>query len=860
MTIEMIMEGVPSLPGSETKPREELLFPLSSSQQRCWFIHALNPGGSVLNIALRWELKGRFDASTIEQAFQTIVDRHEILRTRFIDKDGEPMQEVASLLDFHLSVVDLTVIPEEKRPDEAIALGRREAHVPFDIGQLPLIRATLLRLSADHGVLLVTVHQIVFDGWSIRNLAHEFGTIAAALDAKRPHDLPEPPLQYGDYCLWQKEYFASSSFEAETAYWKNKLAGAPYFEICPDRERPSQPNHGGEILAVMMPLALGDKLEEAARKHNLTLFSFGCAVTAAMLHRYSGRTDVIFGTQIAGRDDPDLEKMIGVFLNNLVLRFDASKDPTFEEFLAGVNGTIQEALIHPHMPFHRLVELLNPPRDPKRTPLICIDFNVLRDVMEHRSYGGFELTGQPSLSAGSLYDLNFFLVHWPSGWRLAVEFNTGLYERTTVEGMLEFLMTCFELAIFNPKARLSTFAQPVRDRSEPCQTGGELAANMFSPPAPSPLSRAKPADAETRMMAIWRDVLQVPEIGPTSNFFELGGHSLMAMRLMTKVASTFGVKINVMTLFQAPTVREFTAHVFRIETPLEPWSIVEIQPRGDKTPIISINNTMIYYNLARRIGTDRPFLGVQLFDPSNPRELSRRDMEEIAADYVGLIHEARPHGPYILFGFCVAGVIAYVAAQQLRQAGESVPLVVMADSWLPGYSKRRLPFIRRYLFRWSYRLHSVKHKCGLVSSGKQSVVEFLLSYKLVRQSRILDLAAALHLVSRSKLGKAKLVIDDWANQWFLPQLEEACFRYQASASVDNVVLLQSDHVLTRFADPKMGWSDLVKGRLFVHRVPGWHVDLFQGEGADRTAEHLRSLLDQVDAERDHIVRSEASRA
>ena len=214
----------------------------------------------------------------------------------------------------------------------------------------------------------------------------------------------------------------------------------------------------------MMPLALGDKLEEAARNHNLTLFSFGCAVTAAMLHRYSGRTDVIFGTQIAGRDDLDLENMIGVFLNNLVLRFDASKDPTFEEFLARVNGTIQGALIHQHMPFHRLVGLLNPPRDPQRTPLICIDFNVLRDVMDHRSYGDFELTGQPSLSAGSLYDLNFFLVHWPSGWRLAVEFNTDLYERSTVEGMLEFLVTVFELAISNPKARLSTLARPVRDR------------------------------------------------------------------------------------------------------------------------------------------------------------------------------------------------------------------------------------------------------------------------------------------------------------------------------------------------------------------------------------------------------------
>jgi thioesterase domain-containing protein/acyl carrier protein len=848
------MEGVHYLPDPETKPNEELLFPCSSSQQRCWFIHALSPGSSVENIALRWELKGRFNASTIEQAFQTIIDRHEILRTRFIDKDGELVQVVAGRLDFHLSVVDLTAIPEEKRLDEAMALGRREAHVPFDIEQLPLIRVTLLRLSADHGILLVTTHEITFDGWCIRLLAHEFGTIAEALEANRAYALPELPLQYGDYCLWQKEYFASAGFEAEIAYWKNKLAEAPYFEIVPDHERPSKSAHQGEILAASLPPALGNKLEEAARRHNLTPFAFGCAVIGAMLHRYTGETDVVFGTQIGGRDEVDIENLIGVFLNNLVIRFDASGDPTFTEFLARANGTVQEALIHQRMPFHKLVEVLNPPRDPGRTPLISINFTVLRDLMDHKDYGGFYLNALPSLSTGALYDFNFYMVHWPQGWRIAMEYKPDLFERQTAERLHGFLVAAFEYAISNPDARLSSLVPPVRDRIAPPKSIDRFAAIDASRPPPSAPPSVRPTDAETRMMAIWRDILQVPEIGPTSNFFALGGHSLMAMRLMTKVASTFGVKVNVMTLFQAPTVREFAAHVSRIETPPEPWSIVQIQPRGDKTPIIAIENTMTYYNLARRIGTDRPFIGVRLLDPSIPRSLPPRDMYEIAADYVRLIREARPHGPYVLFGLCVAGVIAYEAAQQLRQAGESVPLVVMADTWAPGYIKR-LPFIRRFLFRSSYRLHSVRHKCGLVLSGKLSVAEFLVSYSLVRQSRIMDLAAALHLVSRAKLGK-----DVWATRWFGLYLEEARGRYRASASVGDVVVLQSDEVVTRFADPKMKWSDLVKGRLFVHRVPGWHVDMFQGEGADQTAENLRPLLDQVDAERDQMVRSEASRA
>ena len=228
------------------------------------------------------------------------------------------------------------------------------------------------------------------------------------------------------------------------------------------------------------------------------------------------------------------------------------------------------------MPFHKLVEVLNPPRDPARTPLISVNFTVLRDVMDHKAYGAFELHGQPSLSAGSLYDLFIFMVHWPNGWRIAIEYKPDLFERRTAEQLLGFLVAAFEFAISNPDARLSSLVPPVRDRIASPKSSGGFAAIEAPRPPPSAPPAGEPADAETRMMAIWRDVLQVREISPTSNFFELGGHSLMAMRLMTKVASSFGVKINVMTLFQAPTVRAFAARVSRIEAPPEAWSIVQI--------------------------------------------------------------------------------------------------------------------------------------------------------------------------------------------------------------------------------------------------------------------------------------------
>jgi hypothetical protein len=190
----IVTHGVDDASGPMVQTSGELHFPCSASQQRCWFIQALNPDSTVLNIALHWEIKGTFSASTIEQAFQAIIDRHEILRTSFIEKDGGPMQTVAERHTFKLSIVDLTIIPETERLEQAIALGSLEARKPFDLARSPLLRVTLLRLSADRTILLVTVHQIAFDGWSIRNLAYEFGTIASALDANRPHGRAAPAI------------------------------------------------------------------------------------------------------------------------------------------------------------------------------------------------------------------------------------------------------------------------------------------------------------------------------------------------------------------------------------------------------------------------------------------------------------------------------------------------------------------------------------------------------------------------------------------------------------------------------------------------------------------------------------------
>ncbi|WP_175492664.1 amino acid adenylation domain-containing protein [Methylocapsa palsarum] len=347
---------------------------------------------------------------------------------------------------------------------------------------------------------------------------------------------------------------------------------------------------------------------------------------------------------------------------------------------------------------------------------------------------------------------------------------------------------------------------------------------------------------EDKLAEIWRQVLGVSEIGPDSNFFDLGGHSLLAMRLIARIAKTTGVKLGVAALFQAPTLRQFARLLSAVEPPKEDSCIVQIQPYGAKTPIIAIHNTLMYHKLAGRLGTDRPFIGIRLFNPDDPRPDPTASLEEIAADYVRLIRQARPHGPYVLLSLCVAGAIAYEAARQLREAGESTPVIIMADTWAPGY-EQRLPPLNRFVAKAIYRAHVLRHRISLLVHRKASLAEVLSYFTLVRKCRILEFAAWLGVIDPSQTGK-----DDRETWLFLLALAAAESRYRASPSPADLVLLQSDEIITRFADPDMGWTSAGHGKILRKRIPGWHEDVFLGDGAALIADYLRPLLEQVDAE------------
>lgn len=469
-------------------------FPCTETQSRCWFLDQLKPGNPALNVAVRWEIRGAFKTSSIEAAFRHVIERHEIFRTRLVETDGRPCQQVVEKVDFRMSVIDLRNVPSGQREERIQSIAREAARVPFDLGTPGLLRVTFLTVENDRGFVLITAHQSCFDGWSIRVLGREIGETAAAIDAGRKPDLPELPLQYGDYALWQQEYLESYGFETEKAFWREQLAGTPYFEVAPDRSRGKVKTSRGEIIGESKPRSFSDRIDAAARERQVSQFAFGAAVITAMLHRFTGEHRILLGTQIAGREQVELENMIGVFINNLVLNFDVSGGTTFADHARATSEIVNAALNHQRMPFNRLVELINPPRDPSRNPLVSVNFNLQKAFLENAHYGGFELISSPSQSPGVIYDLNFIMVGRPTGWRMSVEYNQDLFDAETAHELLRLWQECYETALADPSARLDAFPAPASPRVKVPSTAGGA-------PDVEQLLRAHPDVAEAALAA-----------------------------------------------------------------------------------------------------------------------------------------------------------------------------------------------------------------------------------------------------------------------------------------------------------------------------------------------------------------------
>ncbi|MGA2183680.1 MAG: amino acid adenylation domain-containing protein [Bryobacteraceae bacterium] len=421
-----------------------LALPASSGQQRFWVLDQLKPADASMNVAVRFSLSGPLDVPALKRAMNEIVRRHEILRASFSMIDGQVVQLVAPSMTIPMPVADLRSIPEPERSAEADRLATEEAQQTFDLATAPLLRTGLLRVADDEHILLITIHHIVSDGWSIGVITDELGAIYEAFHAGADSPLPELAIQYADYTLWQQEHANELARMEHEAYWKRQLADLPQFEVMPDLPRTAGNAAIGHIVSRLLPVRLTGSMADLSRRHDATLFMTMFAAFTALLHRYTGDEDIVVGSQVVGRNAVEVEPLIGPFINTLVLRADASGDPGFEELLARVRQTVLEALAHQDLPVERVAEVLRVQRSADRNLLFQVNFIYQRDFVRPWEHAGVRMRPIPSMSPGAMYDLNVFLVERADGWRLSCEYNTALFREETVRRLLEHFENLLE--------------------------------------------------------------------------------------------------------------------------------------------------------------------------------------------------------------------------------------------------------------------------------------------------------------------------------------------------------------------------------------------------------------------------------
>ncbi len=616
--------------------------PAAAAQERLWYFHQLDRSGAVLNVPNPLRLSGPLRPAVLARALSEIARRHPPLRTTFANSPEGLRQRIAPAADLALPLADLSALPPAQREEEARRATEAEAREPFDLAAGPLWRTRLLRLGKEEHRLLLTFHHIIVDGWSIDLLERELGALYPAFALALPSPLPEPVLQYADFAVWQRRELTGERLAPQLAWWRRRLDGVPpVLDLPADRPRPARPAFRGAARYLPLAPELAAQVKELGRREGSTLFMTALAAFAALLGRYTGRTDMVLGSPAANRHTPGTEGLFGFFVGILPLRLDLSGDPTFRELLRRARETALGAYAHPDVPFERLVEELGVARDKSRAPLVQVMLSVRNDSGEPLRFADLEAEPVEVHSATSQLDFTLGVVDVPQGLTLAAEYSTELFAGATVERMLEHLSLLLGAVVADPELRLSALPAEIGTRPQ-------VAAPQPAATSPGPSPSADRGDDRGARLAARRARLSAEE------------RALLEQRLRARGPRA-----------EAPAAAAA--------------SLVPIQPAGHRPPFFCVHpaggDVLCFQALSRHLGPDQPFHGLQSRG-LGPGEAPFDSLEEMAARYRAEI-TAVSAGPYHLGGWSLGGAVAFDLARQLVAEGREVALLAIIDS-TPG--------------------------------------------------------------------------------------------------------------------------------------------------------------------------------
>ncbi len=446
-------ETISRRPDTATAP------PLSFAQERLWFLHQREPASAAFNIPIVIRITGPLDLSALEQSLNEIVRRHESLRTTFAVVEGQLVQVIARALTIKLSPVDLRHYGEDERELETRRLIDEEGQRPFSLSEGPLLRIAILIVGEAEHVVLFTMHHIVSDGWSMGVLMREVAAFYESFSTGRLFSLPDLQIQYADYAVWQRRRLQGELLDEHVSYWRRQLGGElPVMELPADKPRASVKSYRGKVQSFVLSTELSASILALSRGEGVTLFMTLLAAFQALLQRYTNQDDIIVGTNIANRNRNNIEKLIGLFVNNLVLRVSLSGEPTFRELLARVRKVTLDAYAHQYLPFEMLLEELQPNRKSGQSPLFQVMFVFQNNPLPELKLRDLVLSPVLFRDETSKFDLTLFMRESEKGLTGSLEYNTELFKDSTIERLSEHYQSLLKAVVENPDEELKNIS------------------------------------------------------------------------------------------------------------------------------------------------------------------------------------------------------------------------------------------------------------------------------------------------------------------------------------------------------------------------------------------------------------------
>jgi amino acid adenylation domain-containing protein len=685
-------DDAPTAPALAILPEEDRI-PLSFAQRRLWFLNRLEGPSSTYNVPVVLRLDGVPDREALAAAVADVVERHETLRTVFPAVDGEPYQHVHDS-----GTVALTVRacgPGTLDGDVAAFAGQA-----FDIARDVPLRVRLFTAGPGESVLVLLLHHVATDGWSMRPLLRDLATAyAARLDGRAP-DWEPLPVQYADYTLWQQETLGDpadprSLLARQIGHWRTVLRDAPaVLDLPTDRPRPTDPTHRGATVTARLDAEAHRRLLGICRTARTSLFTVARAALALALSRTGAGTVIPIGTPVAGRSDEALHDLVGFFVNTLVLPADVSGDPAFTELVERVRDADLAAYAHQDVPFDLLVEHLNPARSLAHHPFFQVMLTLDGEAGGDVPLGGLRGRVEPAGPEAAKFDLSVSCVELRdtagdgAGVEVWLQYAADLFDEATARLLLDLFLRVLRLAAAEPRAPLGRFTVLTDDERRGLADRRARVAEAREHPAPArPATGRREACSprEEILRGLFAEVLGLESVGVDDNFFDLGGHSMLGIRLVNRVRAVLGVEVGIRDLFRAPTVAGLLGEADGGGTGGGAMAVLlPLRATGERRPLFCVHPGAgmgwPYAGLTRHLGPAQPVYALQTRTLTEPGHRAA-SIEEMAGDYLARIRRVQPWGPYRLLGWSFGALVAHAMATRLQESGESVELLALMDGY-----------------------------------------------------------------------------------------------------------------------------------------------------------------------------------